>query len=197
MLEKNGKKLLFDPGTYAFNDSVRPEQFSNVNLILITHEHADHCSLDAIKTIVKGGAKIIANSSVVAKLKEQGLVAKVIDIGQKIDFEGFSIEAFDCPHGELPIPVPKNTGFLIDGNIFNPGDSLEPKNMKTTPEVLLVPIGGPFLKLVDAIAFAKKISPRIAIPVHDGVLKYPAFPIDIFKKALTEAGITAVEDIEI
>jgi L-ascorbate metabolism protein UlaG (beta-lactamase superfamily) len=195
LIEDKGKKLLFDPGTYAFDDGIhKPEQLSDVDLVLITHEHADHLSPEAIKTIIKNGAKIVTNASAAAKLKEQGITATVIGSGKRIQVEGFTIEAIDCPHGELPFPAPTNTGFVINDKIFNPGDCL-PKNAPKT-DVLLVPIAGPFLKLTDAIAFVKATKPHIVIPVHEAVLKYPTAMI-LFKKALTEAGFTVVDEAEV
>lgn len=198
LIEKNGKKLLFDPGAYAFDDGIhKPEQFSDVNLVLITHEHADHCSSEAFKTIIKNGAKIIVGPSVVEKLKEHGIVATVLQPGKRMQIMGFDIEAVDCPHGELPIPLPSNTGFIIDNKVFNPGDCLNPKGHVPKVQVLFVPTAGPFLRLLDAINFVKTLAPKIVIPVHDGVLKYPIPPATMFKKAVTESGITVTDEIEI
>ena len=39
-------------------------------------------------------------------------------------------------------------------------------------EILALPVAGPWLKISDAINYAKEIKPKICFPVHDGMLKF-------------------------
>ena len=42
-----------------------------------------------------------------------------------------------------------------------------------TPEVVLFPVGGPFMALREAIDYIKEVSPSVAIPMHEEVLSSP------------------------
>ena len=35
----------------------------------------------------------------------------------------------------------------------------------------MLPIAGPWLRLIDALAYAKKLQPRTVIPIHDGIIR--------------------------
>src|SRR6266508_3368149 len=55
-LEKDGKVLLVDPGTFA-----EDEAFETADAILITHEHPDHMDADRLKSL---DAPIYTNAGV-------------------------------------------------------------------------------------------------------------------------------------
>lgn len=40
----------------------------------------------------------------------------------------------------------------------------------------------------NEMLFVKKLNPKIAVPIHDGFMKYP-FALIMFEKALSETGI--------
>ena len=62
-----------------------------------------------------------------------------------------------------------NTGYFIANKFFYPGDAfLDPK---IPVEVLALPVAGPWMKISEAIDYALIIKPKIAFPVHDGMLK--------------------------
>jgi len=43
LFEKDGFKLLFDPGKFTFAEGlVSPEMFSDISAVIITHNHPDH-----------------------------------------------------------------------------------------------------------------------------------------------------------
>src|SRR3989344_5324044 len=96
-------------------------------------------------------------------------------------------------HGELHAPiystVPQviNTGYFISGRLFYPGDALY--NPGKSVEILALPVAGPWVKISEAIDYAKTVKPKIAFHVHDGMLKiigpYHRVPQD----TLSAAGI--------
>jgi hypothetical protein len=61
-----------------------------------------------------------------------------------------------------------NTGFLVDGELFHPGDSF------TVPEdpanTLLVPISAPWLKAGDMIDYFRAVAPARGYAIHDAIL---------------------------
>ena len=40
-------------------------------------------------------------------------------------------------------------------------------------EILALPVAGPWLKLSEAIDYAKEINPKVCFPVHESILKEP------------------------
>jgi L-ascorbate metabolism protein UlaG (beta-lactamase superfamily) len=66
-----------------------------------------------------------------------------------------------------PVPGCTNNAYLVDdGAFFHPGDSftLPPGDV----DVLAVAIDGPWLKLAEAVDYVRAVSPRVAVPIHEG-----------------------------
>lgn len=80
-----------------------------------------------------------------------------------------------------------NTGFLIGGEFFHPGDALDvvPKNVR----VLALPVAGPWLKISEPIDYALKMKPAVCFPIHDGGLKYSGLSQALPKEILEANGI--------
>ncbi len=187
LLEEKGLKILIDPGSWVFQEKwAKAEDFVDVDLVLITHEHQDHYYPEALKIILQNGARCFTNKSLVPKMKEAGFSAEALLPGQMISIKGISILGTNSPHGINPLPVPENLGFVINGKVFHPGDSLEPDMVKSV-DVLLAPITAPWMKLIEGVDFTKRLKPKIAIPIHDGFMKYP-FALLQFEKVILEAG---------
>jgi len=87
-----------------------------------------------------------------------GAVARALEAG-------FDVHAYGHLHAVLhrDIPIVANTGFLIDGNVFHPGDSF------TVPQdpvqTLLLPGAGPWLKTGEMIDYARAVSPERSTPM--------------------------------
>jgi L-ascorbate metabolism protein UlaG (beta-lactamase superfamily) len=97
----------------------------------------------------------------------------------------FEVVAHELPHCLLPdgSEGPQNTGYVIDGVLFHPGDGKEIEGLAV--DTLAVPITGPDISLLDAINFAKQVRAKIAIPIH-----YTAIPLDpnAFKTYVDKGG---------
>ena len=63
-------------------------------------------------------------------------------------------------------PGTGNSGYLIDGGAFyHPGDAWDVPSVPV--DVVALPIGGPWLKFADAIAYQRAVRPRVAVPIHE------------------------------
>ena len=189
LVEEGGLRILIDPGNFVFMDGkVKPEDFKNIDIVLLTHEHQDHTFIDALKIIVQNNhPNIITNKSVGKALKESGIPFQ--------EHAGnLPIKLIDCPHGLLPegLTAPENTGFLIGGKFLHPGDCIAPRE-HVTPEILSLPVIAPWVTLRDAISYAKRVNPKAIIPIHDGFLKYPDFINGIIRYAWPDVPLQGTE----
>ncbi len=51
MIETNNKRILIDPGVFGYSEEILNNQWVNIDYILVTHKHADHCNKEAIENI--------------------------------------------------------------------------------------------------------------------------------------------------
>jgi hypothetical protein len=90
--------------------------------------------------------------------------------GDAFEVAGFSVHAYGHEHAVVhrSVPVIPNTGFLVDGAVFHPGDAL------TIPEdpapVLMLPYNAPWLKVGEMIDYVRAVGPARAYAIHDGLL---------------------------
>lgn len=185
VLEKDGKTLVIDPGYITFEKGFKVSDFQGADVYLISHQHADHLGPETIKEVV-GDRPIFGNFDVVNKLKEAGVLqAKEIKNLEEIEVEGFKIKAVDLPHFKKEgFKMPPNTGFLIDGVFFHPGDG--DKAPVLTSENAAVPIGGWTITLDSALEFVRGIGAKVVIPIHYDWYKADALE---FKRLAGNIGI--------
>lgn len=165
LLEEEGAKILLDPGAYNQTPSI-----SDLDAILISHEHQDHFQISQIQELVANNpsVQIITNQSVAKLLESAGIEYSVLAHGESTTVRGVAVSSRGKKHsfiyGELPDC--ENSGFLIAEKFYYPGDSFFIPEEKV--EILALPVAGPWMKLGECIVFAKAISPKKVIPVHDG-----------------------------
>lgn len=194
LIEESGLRILVDPGMFSVAEHSALE---NIDVVLITHEHADHFHVDSLKTVLeKNPNAVVFTIRVVADLmKEKGMTATLLEDGGKETVKGVVFEAFGKTHAPLhpSMPVMFNTGYFIADRFFFPGDALT--NPGKQMEILALPVAGPWLKMSEVIDYALALKPKIAIPVHDGLMANPTMFHPYFKQFLSPQGIT-VESID-
>ena len=190
VIEENGAKLLTDPGMFT---TASQEILTGVNGILITHEHEDHFHLPSLKIVLKHNprASVVCNSGVAVLLSAEGIAHTIVAHQGHTEVEGISIEGFGTDHAVIHSswPLVANTGFFIGGRLWYPGDAFFNPGMK--PDILALPVGGPWMKISEAVDYAIELSPKTVIPVHDAVLSESGIAIHhrIVKTILESNGI--------
>ncbi len=167
LVEEKNVRILVDPGNYPKFIS----ELTKIDVILITHKHPGHFHLPTLKSCLKNNpqAKILANREVADLLDKESITYNLAE-ERKIDLNGVLIEGFSSKH-ELSYKnsaTVKNTAYSLDKKFFYGGDSFEIP--KAQPQVLALPIAGPWCKISESINFALKVKPKIVFPVHDGEL---------------------------
>lgn len=168
LIEHKNKRILTDPGAYTTAQT----ELRNIDLILISHEHSDHLHVESLATVLQNSpeAKIITNTSVGKILAEKGITFNVLEDGGSTSFDAILLEAFGTIHDEIyeELGRVQNTGYFIDDKLFYPGDAFT--NPGKSVDVLALPVAGPWTSIKMAMQYALEIKPRIAFPVHDGML---------------------------
>ncbi|MCY1159039.1 MAG: fold metallo-hydrolase, partial [Citricoccus sp.] len=98
--------------------------------------------------------------------------------GEQFETAGFAVRTVGGQHALIhpQIPVVANTGYVLDGLVYHPGDSyIVPDG--PAPHTLLVPLSAPWSKLAEMVDFITAVRPRQAIPVHDGLLNGRGLPM--------------------
>jgi L-ascorbate metabolism protein UlaG (beta-lactamase superfamily) len=164
---KTGVRIMTDPGAF----STMQNDAKDISAVVITHEHGDHLHIDSLKEVLKNSpnAVVITNTAVGKLLDEAGIAYVKVEEGQTHDLQGVAIVGFGDTHAEIyeEYGQVQNTGYMIDALCY-PGDAFHYPNGAV--DILALPIAGPWMKMKECIDYAKKISPRIAFPVHDAIV---------------------------
>jgi L-ascorbate metabolism protein UlaG (beta-lactamase superfamily) len=161
------RRLVVDPG--AFTD---PTALDGASAVLVTHEHPDHFVADRLRAAMDAdpALEIWTNSSVAGQLEGLGGRVHVVGHGDAASVAGFDVHVHGELHAQIhpEIPQVKNVGFLVDGQVFHPGDAL------TVPDepvaTLLLPVHAPWSKASEVIDYVRAVHADQAYAVHDGLL---------------------------
>lgn len=192
----NGKTLYIDPY------KIKPQ--GQADILLISHEHFDHLSMDDIKQVVSNDTIIVAAQQCANDLKKAGAKeVKIVKPGDKVSVEGITIEAVAAyntnkinPGTQKPFhPKEDNkVGFVVTVNnvkIYHAGDTdaiQEMKNIHT--DIALLPVSGTYVMTAEEAAEAvKMIKPKIAIPMHYGAIVGSEKDAEKFKQLVKECEV--------
>lgn len=162
-----------------------------VDLILITHSHFDHCSIEDIKRFVGPRTVVIGPADIQSTiLKIEGVRLQPIEPGDSMEFDSLKIEAVPAYNvtkfrdSEKKIPFHGKqegfVGYLIKKGstvIYHAGDTdFIPEMQKLTGHgkqgntfIALLPVSGKTVMSSDEAAEAAALlKPEIAIPMHYG-----------------------------
>ncbi|WP_026550992.1 MBL fold metallo-hydrolase [Arthrobacter sp. Br18] len=182
-LEREGSVLVFDPGSFSEVE----EALAGAQAILITHEHADHLHEEAVIAALRSdeALELWAPPGVAQSLQtrlDDGAAKRVHAVLSDTEFvaAGFGVRAFGGQHALIHplIPLVANIGYLVEGNVYHPGDSfVVPSGIAV--QTLLVPLHAPWSKVGEVIDFVVAVRAPQAFPIHDALLN--------------DAGVTLVE----
>jgi L-ascorbate metabolism protein UlaG (beta-lactamase superfamily) len=166
-LEKDGGVLVIDPGVWA-----GPGALDGADAVLITHEHFDHLDADGLRAAMRDnpGLALWTNTSLAGQFTEFTGRVHGVRQGEEFSAAGFGVHVYGERHALIhrDIPIVANTGYLIDGTVFHPGDAL------TVPDdevpVLLLPVNAPWLHTGQMIDYAREVRPQQGFAIHDALL---------------------------
>ena len=143
-------------------------------LILITHEHSDHCSPDDVKAIRTATTVVVAPRAAAGKLPGP---IEIIAPGEARTLATVTVKAVPAYNTDKKFH-PRSAGmvgyvFSVAGTTYyHAGDSDQiPEMDGLAPDVALLPVSGTYVMTSDqAAAAARAIRPKIAVPMHYGAI---------------------------
>lgn len=182
------KTIYFDP--------LKIEENHDADYIFITHTHWDHFSKEDILKIKKEDTLIIGPKDIEEESKNIGFAEeKILTLLPKEtkNVNGISFNTVPAYNiGKNFHPKSNNwLGYVLTINnttyyIMGDTDALE-ENEKIECDVLLIPIGGTYtMDAKEAAEFTNKISPKVVIPIHYGLVVGTKQDLEIFKSQLNK-----------
>ncbi len=196
----SGGILYFDP----FRVLVEPR---DGDLVLVTHEHFDHCSPEDIEKVARSDAVVIAPRIAAGCAARTGRRVVTLGVGETREVGGVRVEtlpAYNINKFRAPGVVyhPREDGRVgylveVDGvRIFHAGDSdniPEYESLRGRVDVALLPVSGVYVMTAEEAAEAAKvIQPRIAVPMHYGEIVGSEEDAVRFARLLEGTGIKVV-----
>jgi len=156
------------------------------DLILITHDHYDHCSPSDVAAVQKEGTEIVCGPDARGKLSGK---INVIAPGKKLTVKGIEIEAVPAYNiGKKFHPKSNNwMGYIITVKgvrIYHAGDTDLIPEMKTVKcDIAMLPVSGTYVMTAkEAVEAAKILGAKVYIPMHYGTIVGSAADAEYFKK---------------
>lgn len=165
------------PVAIYFDPYKLPGTQPRANLVLVSHEHYDHCSPDDVKKV--RGPKTVVLAGGAASKGLRG--ARAVKPGERLTVAGVEVEMvraynvnkFRAPGVPFHPREADHVGYVVTVGgvrLYFAGDTDHiPEMADIDCDVALIPVSGTYVMTVEEAAeAARTISPQIAVPMHFG-----------------------------
>lgn len=162
MIKADGKVVIIDPYQVT---TAQP-----ADIVLITHSHHDHCSPDDIEKFQTNATVIVTEPESARMISGDVRVMKPKEV---VEVTGVTVEAVPAYNTNKKFhPRKKNwLGFILTiagCRIYHAGDTdLIDEMAELDVDIALLPVSGTYVMTAEeAVEAAKRIKPKVAIPMH-------------------------------
>jgi L-ascorbate metabolism protein UlaG (beta-lactamase superfamily) len=173
----------------VYTDPFKVTKNDEAHVVLLSHEHFDHMSLEDLKKVIHPGSTIVASPLCKEALKDIKVREKrFLDPNAKTTIgtpktgeviiesvPAYNINKFREPGHVFHPNGEKRLGFIIrmDGTaVYFAGDTDFIPEMKSVKcDIALLPVSGTYVMTAEEAAeAAAAINPKIAVPMHYGAI---------------------------
>jgi L-ascorbate metabolism protein UlaG (beta-lactamase superfamily) len=168
-------------GKVVYIDPYRSVGGAAADVILITHDHFDHFSPDDLRPITTEKTTLIAPATVTEKVSTRGIS---IASGDTVEHAGLDVTAVAAYNtnkhdsdGKLFHPRDAGwVGYVVRAagqTVYHAGDTdvIPEMDQAVGVDVALLPVSGNYvMTALEAVEAARRIAPRLAIPMHWGTV---------------------------
>jgi L-ascorbate metabolism protein UlaG (beta-lactamase superfamily) len=179
-----------------------PADSPAADLVLVTHEHSDHCSPEDIRKISRSGTVVVANPGAAKKL---GSNARVLLPGQSLTVgevtiaavPAYNVNKFRSPGHPFHPRDMQGNGYIISlggEKLYHAGDTdLIPEMGQVQATVALLPVSGTYVMTADeAFEAAKVIQAKMFVPMHYGDIVGTEGDVEKFRYLCETQGIDVI-----
>ena len=157
LIKADGKVIVIDP--------FQVRECEPADILLVTHEHYDHCSPEDVRKIQKPSTVIVTEADSAKKLSGD---VRVVRPGDKLTVSGIPIEVVPAYNTNKEFHPKQNgwLGFILTVNgvrIYHAGDTdLIPEMENFQADIAMLPVSGTYVMTAEeAVEAAKVIKPRV------------------------------------
>lgn len=187
-IQHSGKSIYFDP--------YKLKRADKADLILITHSHFDHYSVEDLKKIVTSETAIFCPKDVAEKANEL-YAGKVITVspGYETEWKGIGIKTvpmYNIVKKDKHPRVNNWVGYVLNLNgvkVYHAGDTERIPEMKDINcDIVFLPLGQTYTmnSVKDAANAVLDVNASVAIPIHYGMYEGKNEDALEFKRLLEE-----------